>query len=201
MTNETKPVTLDAAHIAANPEFYGFTWKHRDLNKGRDQKTLLRANVPHFEVLDEQFDTFLSNFPKVVMAAINGTSTVIRGQNVARPFIRANPRATDLQIAEHMVRSVLLNVFTRTAGGRTRYIGTDGKEYDSIEAAKTASSGKAVTVISELELAQQFISDAVAMGVDFETARKHAIAKWPSVAKDEPNDESDDETPDDENEQ
>ena len=53
MTNESKTPTLNAADIDANPTKYGFTWKYRDLNKGRDQKTLLRANVPHYEVLDE----------------------------------------------------------------------------------------------------------------------------------------------------
>lgn len=198
MTNETKPTTMDAHDIATNPEKYGFTWKYRDLNKGRDQKTLLRANVPHFEVLDEQFDTFLSNFPKVVMAAINGTSTVIRGQNVARPFIRANPKASDLDIATHIVRSVLLSVFSRSIGGRTRYIGTDGKEYDSLAQAQAASGNKTVAAISESDLAAQFMADAIDMGVPVELARIKAAEKWPDAFKDADGVDEADQTPDDE---
>src|SRR5574338_1168957 len=146
MTDNNKTAPMDAATIAANPERYGFRWVYRDLNKGRDQKTLLRSNVPHFEVPDEMFATFIATFPKVVSAAINGTSTVIRGQNVARPFIRANPRATDQQIAEHMVRSVLLNVITRSGGTRTTYVGADGKTYATLEAAQAATTGHVVAV-------------------------------------------------------
>jgi hypothetical protein len=194
---------MDAATIAKTPEAYGFQWTYRDLNKGRDQKTLLRSDVPHFEVPDAMLDKFITMFPKVILAAINGTSTVIRGQNVARPFIRANPKATDAQIAEHMVRSVLLNVVTRSGGGtRTMYVGADGKSYATLAEAQAASGTKAVTAVSVIELAQQFIADAVDMGVPFATAREKALAKWPDafaddilVYDDETDDETDDDTP------
>jgi hypothetical protein len=190
---------MDAATIAKNPEAYGFTWTHRDLNKGRDQKTLLRSNVPHFEVPDAMLDTFIATFPKVILAAINGTSTVIRGQNVARPFIRANPKATDTQIAEHMVRSVLLNVITRSGfGTRTMYVGADGKSYATLAEAQAASGTKAVTAVNVVELAQQFIADAVDMGVPFATAREKAIAKWPDAFADAGDDDEDDDDETDE---
>lgn len=201
MANTTQAApAMDAATIAKNPEAYGFTWTYRDLNKGRDQKTLLRANVPHFEVPDGMLDTFIATFPKVILAAINGTSTVIRGQNVARPFIRANPRATDEQIAEHMVRSVLLNVISRGGGTRTMYVGADGKSYATLAEAQAASGTKAVTAVNVVELAQQFIADAVDMGVPFATAREKAIAKWPDAFADDGDDdagEDDDENDDD----
>lgn len=194
-TMQAAPLPMDAAAIAKNPEAYGFRWTYRDLNKGRDQKTLLRANVPHFEVPDELLALFIATFPKVILAAINGTSTVIRGQNVARPFIRANPKATDAQIAEHMVRSVLLNVVTRGGGARTTYVGADGKTYSTLAEAQAASGTKAVTVVNVVELAQQFIADAVDMGVDFATARDKAMVKWPEAFADVV--DADDDTGDD----
>lgn len=180
---------MDAAAIAKNPEAYGFTWTYRDLNKGRDQKTLLRANVPHFEVPDSLLDTFIATFPKAVFTAINGTSTVIKGQNVARPFIRANPKATNEEIAQHIVRSVLLNVVTRGGGTRTMYVGADGKSYATLAEAQAASGTKAVTAVSVVELAQQFIADAVDMGVPFNVAREKALAKWPDAFADDVDEE------------
>lgn len=190
-TNNAAPLPMDAAAIAKNPEAYGFQWTYRDLNKGRDQKTLLRANVPHFEVPDAMVPLFIATFPKVIGAAINGTSTVIRGQNVARPFIRANPRATDAEIAQHMVRSVLLNVVTRGGGTRTAYVGADGKTYTTLAEAQAASGTKAVTVVNVVELAQQFIADAIDMGVPFATAREKALAKWPEAFANDDDDEDD----------
>ena len=202
MTDTAIAATLpmDAATIAKNPEAYGFQWTYRDLNKGRDQKTLLRSNVPHFEVPDAMLDTFIATFPKCILAAINGTSTVIRGQNVARPFIRANPKATDAEIAQHMVRSVLLNVVTRSGfGTRTMYVGADGKSYATLAEAQAASGTKPVTAVNVVELAQQFIADAVDMGVPFAIAREKAVAKWPD-AFDEPVADEDESDEDDETE-
>lgn len=195
-TNDAATLPMDAAAIAKNPEAYGFQWTYRDLNKGRDQKTLLRANVPHFEVPDASLDKFIATFPKVILAAINGTSTVIRGQNVARPFIRANPRATDAEIAQHMVRSVLLNVVTRGGGTRTMYVGADGKSYATLAEAQAASGTKPVTAVNVVELAQQFIADAVDMGVPFATARDKALAKWPEAFADDTGDDDDDDETD-----
>lgn len=197
MTDNDNAATLpmDAAAIAKNPEAYGFQWTYRDLNKGRDQKTLLRANVPHFDVPDAMLDRFIATFPKVILAAINGTSTVIRGQNVARPFIRSNSKATDAEIAEHMVRSVLLNVVTRGGGSRTTYVGADGQTYSTLAEAQAASGTKAVTAVDVVELAQQFIADAVDMGVPFATARDKAMAKWPEAFADD--DDGDDDDDDD----
>lgn len=188
MTDETKATALDASAIASNPEPYGFKWVYRDLNKkkgkGGGAKVLLRANVPHIEMPEtrEAVELVYRYFPATVYAGWNGTSAVIRGQNVARPYILANPQATDMDIKVHIVRSVLLNQITRSrSGSRTVYVGADGKEYGTLAEAQAATGGKLTTAVSVVDLAAQFMAEAIDMGVSPERARAKAAEKWPDA--------------------
>ena len=56
----------------------------------------------------------------------------------------------------------------------------DGKQYDSMDAAKSAGATNIVTA-TPIELAAQFMMDAVDMGVPADVARAKAMAKWPEA--------------------
>ena len=172
----------DAAYIASHLDEFGLRWVYRDLNKGRDQKTLLRRDVPQLEMVETEdgLQKCFRHFPAVVYASMNGTSAKVRSQNVSRPFLRANMRATDEQIQEHVVRSVLLNQVSRSGGSRPVYIGPDGRTYATLGEAQAAVKS-APSMPSPVELAQAFIADAVDMGVSYNIARERALAKWPEA--------------------
>jgi hypothetical protein len=181
--NNTTPAALDAEDIAKNPEAYGFTWVYRPLNKGTDQKTRLRDDVPHIEVSAEQVPLFAKHFPLTgVMMSIRGTSAVVRGQNVSRTYIGNNPKATNHAIAVNIVRSVLLGQITKSGGGKRIVYVVDGVEYPTLEAAKAAKPRAAVAEQSDTEKAAAFMAEAQDLfGVSYADARAAAIKKFPAA--------------------
>lgn len=184
-TNNTEALPMDAKAIATNPAAYGLMWTAAPLNRqsdGKGPKTLLRDNVPILGMPEtlEAVTLVAKLFPAVVYAGANGTSLRVRSQGVSRPFIEANPRCTDDDIKEHVVRSVLLGVTTRTVGSRTKYIGVDGKEYATL--AEAQASANVAAKPDPVREAQDFIANAVeTLGVTYNVAREAAMKKWPAA--------------------
>jgi hypothetical protein len=176
-------VSLGAAHIAKNPWDYGFQWSDGPisgrLSKGGDL-VLLRKECPRIEVRPDQVPMFLATFGTAIVAkAINGTSIDVTCERIARDMLVKDRSVTDAQLKERMVASALLGVITRTVGTKTKFVGVDGKEYDTLEAAQAAVAGN--TKAEQVAKAQAFLAMCQENGVDAEVARNLAKVQFPEA--------------------
>jgi len=180
---QNTPVARTAEAIAKDTRAYGFVWDMRPLHAQPDRKgpkVLIRKEVPHFSVPDDLADVFIRTWPDVARQAINGTSTVVKGQNCARDILASDRTITTSALAVELINRVLLGATVRRVGAtRTVYVGADGKQYDSVEAA--ANAPLSAPFESPIERAAALMATLAEHGITGETARNIARAQVPEA--------------------
>jgi hypothetical protein len=170
--------SLGAAHIAAHPEDFGFSWDAGAIGVGTGENYReLRADCPHINVEAHQLPLFAATFPAVLVDSVNGTSVKVKCDRVNRTRIQKDRKITTAALREQIVSSVLLSVITRSAGvPRTVYI-VNGVEYVNETEAKAASQGD--DKARQTSAAQAFLAMCADSGVDSAVARHLAEQQYP----------------------
>ena len=174
-------VSKGAKYIAEHPEEFGIGWTFGPisgrLSKGGDL-LVLSKNAPRIVVEPDQVPLFLATFgTSIVAKALNGTSIDVSCERVVRDMLVKNRSAKNEELQEKLVLSVLLGVITRTVGTRTKFVGADGKEYDTLDAARKAVAVD--TKESQVAKAAAFLEMCAENGVDSEVARNMAKVQFP----------------------
>lgn len=119
----------DVGAIVANPAKYGVSFPRKPIHSGTGtNKVVLRTDCPRVEVAD--LPTFIAYFGEDVVAdSMNGTSTYIKGENMARALIVKDRKVTNDAIVVELVKRVLLATPAPRGGFVKKYTAVDGSEF------------------------------------------------------------------------
>jgi hypothetical protein len=180
MNNNSQAPEKTVAKIVERPELYGFSWGKGAIGKGTGAAYVeLRSDAPHIHVTPESLKLFAAMWPNVLVKSVNGTSVKVSCDRVNRDTIDKDVTVSADTLKAKIVSNVLLGVITRTFGPPPKvFVGADGKEYPSLEAAKAAAA-PSDNRTAQLEKAGAFLAMCAENGVDGETARNMAKMQFP----------------------
>lgn len=166
-------VSKGARYIADHPREFGFNWEYAavsgSLTEG-GEKVLLRKNAPKIFFTAELLPLFVATFGYTFLAkGMNGTSTVVSCQRIARDSIIADSGITNETLQERMVSSILLGVIVRGGGSTRTFVALDGSEHKTSEAAQAHNKAQAP---NDTEKQAAFLAAAVDRGMSYDAAKE-----------------------------